>query len=149
MNLFLLFLFQGNFNNLYRQQQELPAAPPAQPQFREFRIPPLWKRFAAEFLDFLSLFVVKLAVTFVAVDTFELIDFEAFVSKYDSGLWAMITGEEVAEGAAGAAATLDVEAAFELTSEIVLLEMIHRVVVCAFETLCTYRGPMGKHMLFK
>ncbi len=74
-------------------------------------------------------------MTFVAVDTFELIDFESFISKYDSGLLSVVSGEEV---------TVDMNAAFELTWEIVLLEMIHRVVVCAFETVCTYRGPRGE-----
>lgn len=37
----------------------------------EYRIPPLWKRFIAEFLDFLILFFLKLGVTFVAVDIFD------------------------------------------------------------------------------
>jgi hypothetical protein len=37
----------------------------------EYRIPPLWKRFAAEFLDFLILFLLKLTVTFVVVDFFD------------------------------------------------------------------------------
>jgi hypothetical protein len=37
----------------------------------EYRIPPLWKRFIAEFLDFFILFFLKLAVTFVAVDFFD------------------------------------------------------------------------------
>ncbi len=39
---------------------------------------------------------------------------------------------------------MDMTMALELTWEIVLLEMIHRVVVCAFETFCTYKGPMGE-----
>lgn len=71
-----------NASNLYRQQRPAPGGQQQdqqqqqQPRFREYRIPPLWKRFAAEFLDFLSLFVLKLVVTFIAVDTFELIDFE-------------------------------------------------------------------------
>lgn len=39
----------------------------------------MWKRFVAEFIDFLILFVVKLVVTFIAVDTFELIDMEQLV----------------------------------------------------------------------
>lgn len=34
----------------------------------EYRIPPLWKRLIAEFLDFFMLFFFKLAVTFMAVD---------------------------------------------------------------------------------
>lgn len=37
----------------------------------EYVIPPLYKRLAAEFIDFMLLFVFKLIVTFVAVDMLE------------------------------------------------------------------------------
>uniref|UniRef100_A0A1B6HR62 RDD domain-containing protein n=1 Tax=Homalodisca liturata TaxID=320908 RepID=A0A1B6HR62_9HEMI len=37
------------------------------------RIPALWKRLLAEFLDFLILFILKLAVTWIAIDFFEII----------------------------------------------------------------------------
>ena len=57
--------------------------------------------------------------------------------KYDSSLISLLSGEE-----------LDVNTAFELTSDIVFLEMIHRAVVCAFETICTFRGPLGELSLF-
>ncbi len=43
----------------------------------------------SRFLDFLSLFVIKLAVTFVIVDTFELIDFDRFLEKYDFGIFSI------------------------------------------------------------
>ena len=36
------------------------------------------------------------------------------------------------------------DTALELTSDIVFLELIHRVVVCVFEAVCTFRGPLGK-----
>lgn len=39
----------------------------------EYVIPPLWKRLIAEAIDFLLLFVIKLAVTFAAVDAFDLL----------------------------------------------------------------------------
>jgi hypothetical protein len=71
------------------------------------------------------------------------------VSKYDSGLFTLLTGTSLSaalgeEGADAAAADLsDVAAALELTSEIVLLEMIHRVIVCVYETICLFRGPRG------
>lgn len=38
----------------------------------EYIIPPLYKRLLAEFIDFMLLFILKLIVTFVAVDMFEL-----------------------------------------------------------------------------
>ena len=59
----------------------------------EFRIPPLWKRFAAEFIDFVALFALKLVATFVAVDTFDLIDLDSFMAKYDSSLYSLAAGE--------------------------------------------------------
>ncbi|CAL4084097.1 unnamed protein product, partial [Meganyctiphanes norvegica] len=39
----------------------------------EYGIPPLWKRLAAESIDFLLLFAIKLVVTFAAVDAFDLL----------------------------------------------------------------------------
>lgn len=38
----------------------------------EYIIPPLYKRLLAEFIDFMLLFILKLIVTFIAVDMFEL-----------------------------------------------------------------------------
>ncbi|XP_026319590.1 uncharacterized protein LOC113230072 [Hyposmocoma kahamanoa] len=38
----------------------------------EYVIPPLYKRLFAEFIDFILLFILKLIVTFMAVDMFEL-----------------------------------------------------------------------------
>ena len=51
--------------------------------WREFRIAPLWKRCVAEGIDFLILFLLKLAVTFVAVDYFELLDIDRS-TKFES-----------------------------------------------------------------
>jgi len=108
------------------------AAVPAAVELHHFKIPPIWKRCMAEFIDFMALFVIKLIVTFVAVDTFELIDLEDFMSRYDSSLVTLAAGKE-----------LDMAAALDLTSDIVFLEMIHRLVVCIFEAVCTYRGTAG------
>uniref|UniRef100_A0A6M2DBV3 Secreted protein n=1 Tax=Rhipicephalus microplus TaxID=6941 RepID=A0A6M2DBV3_RHIMP len=38
----------------------------------EFKLPPLWKRFAAEVLDSFILLFVKLLVTYIAVDFFDI-----------------------------------------------------------------------------
>lgn len=54
------------------------------------------------------------------------------MSKYDMATLTSAVDQE-----------LDVTAAFALTSDIVFLELIHRVIVCIFEAVCTYRGPMG------
>ncbi len=52
---------------------------PARPN--QYKIPPVWKRFVAEFIDFMALFIIKLVVTFVAVDTFQLIDLDECVFR--------------------------------------------------------------------
>ena len=43
-----------------------------------YTIPPIWKRIVAEILDFMILFVLKVMITFVAVDAFDLIDLENY-----------------------------------------------------------------------
>ncbi|XP_028029908.1 protein FAM8A1 [Bombyx mandarina] len=84
----------------------------------EYIIPPLHKRLIAEFIDFLLLFVLKLLVTFVAVDTLEIIDtekfdFQKFSEYYD-----------------------DYKSAIEFTSGILFLEIVYRLLVCLFEAIC-------------
>ncbi|XP_046964462.1 protein FAM8A1 [Vanessa cardui] len=91
----------------------------------EYVIPPLYKRLLAEFIDFMLLFILKLIVTFIAVDMFELIDldkfdFYKFSEHYDDYKYAM-----------------------ELTSEILLLEIIYRILVCIFEAFCL-SGSVGR-----
>ncbi|XP_053618312.1 protein FAM8A1 [Plodia interpunctella] len=91
----------------------------------EYVIPPLYKRLAAEFIDFMLLFILKLIVTFIAVDMFELIDldkfdFYKFSEHYDDYKYAM-----------------------ELTSEILFLEIIYRILVCIFEAVCL-SGSIGR-----
>lgn len=58
---------------------------------------------------------------------------DTFMAKYDSSLLALASGED-----------LDLGAAMEMTSEIIFLEMVHRVMVCVFEAVCTFRGPFGE-----
>ncbi|XP_049858102.1 protein FAM8A1 [Schistocerca gregaria] len=87
-----------------------------------YKIPAVWKRIIAELLDFVILLFVRLAITFVAVD-FDIIDLE----KYDFDL----LNRNV---------KMDYKVAVEMTSEILLLEMIHRLVVCLFEAFWIRRG---------
>lgn len=109
------------------------ATPAAAPYvYHEFRIPPIWKRFAAEIIDFFALFLVKLVVTFLAVDSLELFDIDNFFKKHDKSIYMLAAGREI-----------NADEAIELTSDIVLLELIHRFVVCVFEILCTFKGPTG------
>ncbi len=65
-----LSFFIRNLPNQQQQQQQQP------PRWEEYRLPPLWKRFAAEFIDFLFLVILKITITFMAVDWFDLIDLD-------------------------------------------------------------------------
>ena len=46
------------------------------PTWQEFTIPPIWKRVVAEVIDFFFLFLLKLIVTFAAVDMLSIIDLD-------------------------------------------------------------------------
>lgn len=93
---------------------------------REFKIPRLWKRFTAEFIDFTILLLLKLFVTFVILDFFNIV---SDLQKYDlETLQAKV---------------LDYKVALQVTSEIFFLELIHRTVVCVFEALCIHKGTVG------
>jgi len=115
-------------NNAGNQAAAAAAATTA--VWREFKIASLWKRFAAEAIDFVILFILKLVVTLVAVDYFGLLD----MSKYDRSMLL----------AATANGDLDFLSAMEATSDILLLETIHKLLVCVFEALCTHRGTRSK-----
>lgn len=154
---YYMMTFQGLQNNLTNTQflnnnyqfqgQQFPFqvpnapqnVPPARPQAEpvepaeviarhggyEYVIPPLHKRLLAEFIDFMLLFILKLCVTFIAVDMFGLMDldkfdFYKFSEHYDDYKYAMA-----------------------LTSEILILEVIYRVLVCIFEAFCL-SGSVGR-----
>jgi len=91
----------------------------------------VWKRIAAEILDFLILFVLKVMITFIAVDFFELVDLDSYEFPLDL---LNLDAEHV---------KLDYNLAVQFTQEILILELVHRLVVCVFEALCTHRGPLG------
>ncbi|XP_046382699.1 protein FAM8A1 isoform X2 [Ischnura elegans] len=92
-----------------------------------YKIPPLWKRFVAEFLDFLLLFSAKLLITIVAVDFLDVIDLD----KYD--LDHLQQNDE-----------FDYQMAIDMLSELFLLELVHNFVACLFEAMCIYRGSNGR-----
>lgn len=110
-------------------EQQRPAS---DIEWREFKIPPLWKRVVAEIIDFVILFVLKLVVTYAAVDWFSLID----VDRYDISF--LTSSRSTSNG------ELDFQSAVDLTSDFVILESIHRLVVCVFEALCLHRGFGGR-----
>ncbi|XP_069704194.1 protein FAM8A1 [Periplaneta americana] len=129
-NVFPYMTFVHNGDILRNRRTQVATVRPnqhRQTEGIEYRVPPLWKRFIAEFLDFLILFFLKLAVTFVAVDFFDFIDLD----KYDLDVLQRNV-------------KIDYKIALEMTSEILLLELIHRIVVCIFETFWLQRGIGGR-----
>jgi uncharacterized RDD family membrane protein YckC len=98
---------------------------------RVYTIPPIWKRIVAELLDIFILFTLKVIITFTAVDFFEVIELE----NYD--FLNLANSENIN------IETLDYNAAIQFTSELLILELVHRLVVCVFEALCTHRGQRG------
>ncbi|XP_017876225.1 protein FAM8A1 [Ceratina calcarata] len=90
----------------------------------EYRIPPIWKRFAAEFIDATMLFLLKFSITFVAIDVFDFIDID------DLDL-------------VKANLRIDYKMALEMTYGILVLEIIHRVIVCIFEAYWLQHGMYG------
>ncbi|XP_023319896.1 protein FAM8A1 [Eurytemora carolleeae] len=103
----------------------------SQGEQRIYTIPPIWKRIIAELLDIFILFTLKVVITFTAVDFFEVIELE----NYDFLNLANTDNINIE--------TLDYNAAIQFTSELLILELVHRLVVCVFEALCTHRGQRG------
>jgi len=102
-----------------------------QSEQRIYTVPPIWKRIVAELLDICILFTLKVIITFTAVDFFEVINLD----NYD---FLNVAGNENIN-----IETLDYNAAIQFTSELIVLELVHRLVVCIFEALCTHRGQGG------
>ncbi|GFW47884.1 protein FAM8A1 [Trichonephila clavipes] len=132
--------FNRNFPNTFFPNQNFSLIPPNQPnvayqninrtdsqltQNNVYLIPSLVKRLAAEAIDFCILLILKVLITYVAVDFFDLVNLE----KYDFDL---IKHDK-----------LDYQTAMEVTSEILTLEIMHRFVVCIFEGIFTQRGLLG------
>lgn len=102
--------------------------PAANDTSRVFALPKIWKRCVAELVDFLFLLVLKVMVTYIAIDYFDLVD----LAKYEINLL-----EEEFDA---------YQLAYELTSEILIIESIHRLLVIMFETLCLARSTGANHV---
>ncbi|XP_018393261.1 PREDICTED: protein FAM8A1 isoform X2 [Cyphomyrmex costatus] len=110
----------------HRRLQEQPTGPfqPPGTDGYEYRIPPIWKRFAAEFIDSTMLFLLKFSITFIAIDVFDFIDIED-LDLLQANL------------------RIDYKMALEMTYGILILEIIHRVIVCIFEAFWLQHGVYG------
>ncbi|KAH0946318.1 hypothetical protein HN011_007747 [Eciton burchellii] len=109
-----------------RRPQEQPTGPFQLPRAEgyEYRIPPIWKRFAAEFIDSAMLFLLKFSITFIAIDIFDFIDIDD-LDLLQTNL------------------RIDYKMALEMTYGILILEVIHRVIVCIFEAFWLQHGVYG------
>ncbi|CAG9855410.1 unnamed protein product [Phyllotreta striolata] len=109
----LLFL-NRNFQNTFFQAGQ-PTQNNQAPQTYEFIIPPLWKRAAAELIDFLLLLLFKVALTFLLLESFDVIDMGFY------GLELFQKNLENSEGTV------------PMAVELLTLELLHRVIVCLYE----------------
>lgn len=89
----------------------------------EYTIAPLWKRFLAEVVDVIILFLIKLTLTFALVDIFDLnliID------------WDLTNLRSSLED--------DYTEILNFTSELLVLEIVTKLAVCIYEALWTAQG---------
>ncbi|XP_031837646.1 protein FAM8A1 isoform X2 [Nomia melanderi] len=116
----------GQQNDPLRQRRgQEPMGPLFQPpgaEGFEYRIPPIWKRFAAEFIDLTMLFLLKFSIAFVAIDVFDFIDIDDLRMNL----------------------RIDYKMALEMTYGVLVLEMIHCAIVCIFEAFWLQHGVNGR-----
>lgn len=116
----------GQQNDPLRQRRaQEPMGPlfqPAGAEGFEYRIPRIWKRFAAEFIDFTMLFLLKFSIAFIAIDVFDFIDID--------DLWMNLR--------------LDYIMALEMTYGMIVLQIIHCVIACIYEAVWLQHGVNGR-----
>uniref|UniRef100_A0A1Q3FH54 Putative conserved plasma membrane protein n=1 Tax=Culex tarsalis TaxID=7177 RepID=A0A1Q3FH54_CULTA len=88
----------------------------------EYIIAPLWKRFVAEAIDIIIIFLLKVMTTMAFIDFFEIdlldIDFDAIRNSIEEDYTELLS----------------------YTSELIFLEIITKCAVCVYETLWTIHG---------
>ncbi|KAL9703051.1 hypothetical protein quinque_006569 [Culex quinquefasciatus] len=88
----------------------------------EYIIAPLWKRFVAEAIDIIIIFLLKVMTTMAFIDFFEIdlldIDFDAIRNSIEEDYTELLS----------------------YTSELIILEIITKCAVCVYETLWTIHG---------
>ena len=72
------FYFDISGNNSTTTTPTQTATTNIVPEWHEFTIPPIWKRVVAEIIDFFFLFLLKLIVTFAAVDVLSIVDLDRY-----------------------------------------------------------------------
>ncbi|XP_044742061.1 protein FAM8A1 [Chrysoperla carnea] len=105
------FLFNNNVNDNNNNEQ-------MQQQSLRCQIPPIWKRMVAETIDFIILFFIKFFFTGLLVNTFNILP----LKKYDFET----IHKTLSDGNANDA--------IDMTVDIFIFEILHRTIVCTFET---------------
>lgn len=96
----------------------------------QYKIPMLWRRVLAEFLDFVLLFYAKILVTVAVLRQMGYMN-EEFLDIDSQFPFLSDLGE------------LDYDKVFSLTSELIALEVINRLCITLVETLCLRQGYAG------
>ncbi|KAG1686909.1 Methyl-CpG-binding domain protein 4 [Nymphon striatum] len=94
-----------------------------QDNWTNYKVACLWKRLVAEIIDYMLLFVIKLMITFFVMDFLGLEKFEKYVS--------MMKQET----------EFSFDSIMEITSELVILEIINRIIACLYEAIFL-SGPL-------
>ncbi|PVD32634.1 hypothetical protein C0Q70_08078 [Pomacea canaliculata] len=109
---------------IFRNEAQFNGHASPVPRFRgqECIVPPFWKRVSAELIDFTILFYIKLVVTVMVM--------------HEMGFMDSIFDYEILENLD----EIDYDRAFTITSEVIAMEIINRLLITFFETLCLRRG---------
>nr|XP_022310141.1 protein FAM8A1-like [Crassostrea virginica] len=99
-----------------------------------YSLPPLWKRVAAEIIDFIVLFYLKIMMTVLVLRHMGYLRDDNLI-EVPLDIMPKFDFTEITE--------MDVEKAFSFTSEIIALEIMNRIMITVFETLCLCKGIGG------
>ncbi|XP_065073444.1 protein FAM8A1 isoform X2 [Ochlerotatus camptorhynchus] len=112
---------QAQPNTNQRRGAEL-LDPARQEESYEYVIAPLWKRFVAEAIDIVIIFLLKVMTTMAFIDFFDIdlldIDFDAIRNSIEEDYTELLS----------------------FTSELIFLEIITKFAVCIYETVWTIHG---------
>ncbi|XP_048729166.1 protein FAM8A1-like [Ostrea edulis] len=97
-------------------------------------LPPLWKRVAAEIIDFIVLFYLKIMMTVLVLRQMGYIREDNMIDA-PMDIMPKFDFTDITE--------IDVEKAFSVTSELIALEIVNRMMITVFETLCLSKGIGG------
>lgn len=106
-----------------------------EPEGTLYKVPTFWKRVAAEMLDFTLLFYIKMLVSISLITDFTNFDTVSRAQLMEE-LWTVVGSEEIFD----TFNEMDYNRAFAITFEVIALEIINRIVITIFETMCLYRA---------